>query len=1536
MKSQSATHSLSGMEIAVIGMAGRFPGANNLEVFWRNVRDGIESVSVLSEPELLAAGVDPKLLRDHRYVRARAVLEDIDLFDAAFFGFTPREAELLDPQQRLFLESAWEALEHAGYSSDLYDGAIGVYGGASLSGYLFNLMPERHLLQSASDMAAVLAADKDFLATRVSYKLDLEGPSLTVQTACSTSLVAVHLACQGLLSGECDMALAGGVSISVPQTVGYLYQEGGIASPDGHCRTFDVKAQGTVGGSGVGVVVLKRVNDALADGDRIVALIKGSAVNNDGAKKVGYTAPRIEGQAKVIMAAQALAAVDPRSIGYVEAHGTATPMGDPIEIAALTHAFRSQTDDRQFCAIGSVKTNIGHLDAAAGIAGLIKAALALEHRLIPPSLHFTQPNPQINFGASPFYVNRVPTEWKAAGEPRRAGVSSFGIGGTNAHVVLEEAPEQEPSGPTRSWQLLAWSAKTPSALETMTDRLAAHLHEHSKGSLADAAFTLQVGRKAFPHRRLLVCQTREEAVEMLEGSRRHQMLTGGPVTSEPAVVFMFSGQGAQYVNMGRELYDTEAIFREQVDHCVHLLRPELGLDLRQILYPAKGQADAAQQQLDQTAMTQPALFVIAYALARLWMSWGVRPHAMIGHSLGEYVAACLAGVFSLSDALTLVTVRGRLMQQQPRGAMLAVPLSEDQVVPHLREGLSLAAVNAPTQCVVSGLSEDIEQLERTLAERGIEGRRLQTSHAFHSGMMDPILDPFEHRLRAMTRRAPQIPYVSNVTGTWITAAEIDDPHYWSRHLRETVRFAAGVRTLRGQSDCVLLEVGPGQTLATLAAQGCDGPTDVKPLSSLRRPRTTTPRGSETACLLNTLGNLWLTGVSVDWFGLHAGERRRRVPLPPYPFERRRYWLTRQPQDSEGLRSPSGRKPDIADWFYVPSWKRSVPPLERSTNDRGPSSWLVLLDDGLVGQDLVSRLERDGHMVTTVAIGERFQRIGDGAYSIQPGHRDDYDALRQELARLGRHPDVIVHCWSLSEETRPPAAVFECVQERGFYSLLFLAQAFAGHRRLAIIALSNGVHGVTGQEVLRPEKATLLGACRVIPQEYPDVRCRNVDIELGSSRVDTMATLTDRILIEAGVETAESTVAYRGAHRWAEVFEPIKLERVEQRPLLLRQHGVYLLTGGLGGVGLVLAEYLARTVQARLVLTSRSEPTPEQRQRVDELERLGADVLVMSADAADIVAMQAVVDSARERFGEIHGVIHAAGIPGGGMIDLKTLAAVREELAPKAIGALVLDDLFKEQRLDFLAFCSSLNAVTGGFGQVGYCAANAFLDALAHFRAAARSTYTLSINSDRWRQVGMAIDAELRLKSLGIEESDRGMTANEGQEVFHRLLGQATLPQVLISTRMFPSPVEDSEAQLAATALKAGQRFAGSERRHPRPSSVGVYVAPATAVEEQLAAIWEQVFGIDGIGTQDNFFALGGESLLALQIVNRIRDAFRVEVPVRQFYENSSIAGVASIIEAARDNGPPVVDAIVPCPRESLRPAGPARDAMTLSVEGSSR
>lgn len=881
-------------EVAVVGMAGRFPGAPDLEAFWRNLREGVESISRFSDEELLAAGVEPALLADPRYVRARGTIQGAELFDAPFFGFSPREAAIIDPQQRVFLECAWEALERAGVDPETFDGRIGVYAGSTFSTYLVvNLLS--HLPSPDESWRMVLANDKDTLATRVSYKLDLRGPSLSVGTACSTSLVAVHMARQALLDYECDMALAGGVTVRSPQATGYLYQEDGILSPDGHCRPFDAEGRGTVFSSGAGIVVLKRLSDALADGDTVHAVLKGSAINNDGAQKVGFTAPSVEGQAEVIARAMALGGVDPETVGYVETHGTATPLGDPIEIAGLTRAFRAAEGGRRgSCALGSVKGNIGHTDSAAGVAGLIKAILALEHREIPPSLWIERPNPRIDFEGSPFFVNGKLRPWEAGDGPRRAGVSSFGIGGTNAHVVLEEAPElPETSPPARPWQLLVLSAKSGTALEAATERLAEHLREarwegEPEAYLANVAHTLQTGRRALPWRRAVVCRGREDALEALAG--RERLLDGTPGEGSPAVAFLFPGQGSQRLGMGRELYETERVFRGELDAMAEALRPHLdGRDLRELLFPGEARREEAARLLGRTSFTQPALFVIETALARLWMSWGVRPEALLGHSIGEYVAAHLAGTLPLEGALALVAARGRLVEELPGGAMLAVPLAEAEVVPLLGEDLSLAAVNGPGQCVASGTEEAVEVLRAALAERGVEGRRLATSHAFHSRQMEPALAPFTELVRRASLRPPEIPFLSNVTGRWITAEEATDPGYWARHLRQTVRFADGLEGLLAEPNRLLLEVGPGRSLTRLARRLCDSRGERQRLSIPSLPPAEEGQG-EVASALTALGHLWAAGVRVDWKAFKGGEHRRRVPLPTYPFERRRYWM----------------------------------------------------------------------------------------------------------------------------------------------------------------------------------------------------------------------------------------------------------------------------------------------------------------------------------------------------------------------------------------------------------------------------------------------------------------------------------------------------------------------------------------------------------------------------------------------------------------------------------------------------------------------
>jgi phthiocerol/phenolphthiocerol synthesis type-I polyketide synthase E len=877
-------------KIAVVGMAGRYPQAWNIAEFWNNLVEGKECVTFFSEDELRAAGISPDLLSRSNFVKAQGVCPGTFLFDAPFFSYTPREAEFLDPQQRVFLECTWEALEDAGYDASAYPGRIGLFAGCGATHYLAQLMnvPGIHKLADAFTLATY--NDKDFLATRVGYKLNLRGPCISVQTACSTSLVSIVMACQSLLSFQSDIAMGGGVTLITQETGGYLYQEGGIHSPDGHCRAFDADARGIVGGAGAGVVVLKRLEDALADRDTIRAVIVGMGINNDGSARVGYSAPGVNGQTAVSSDAIAMAGINPETIQYVECHGTATPMGDPIEIAALTNSFRAYTEKKNFCAVGSVKTNIGHTDAASGVAGFTKTVLALKNKLIPASLHFRKPNPDIDFANSPFYVNTELQEWKTDGSPRRAGVSSFGLGGTNAHVVLEEAPEQEPSPANRPWNLLVWSAKTESAVEKMAANLAKHLTLHPGDSLSDAAYTLQVGRKFFPYRRAVVCQDAQDAITTLEAASPERLMAGYREQEPGPVAFLFPGQGPQYVNMGRQLYLHERVFREQVDRCAEILKAHLDLDPRDVLYPSGGHEHAAAL-LDQIKYTTPILFTVEYALAKLWLEWGLKPAGMIGHSTGEYAAACVAGVFSLEDALRLVSARGRLMQQAPEGCMTGVLLPEKDLTPLLAAvgRISLAAINGPFACVVSGCEPAMAELERVLAERGVLHRRLHVSCAAHSEMMDPILDGFRNELNKTKFSAPSLRYVSCVSGNWIDPAEVTDPEYWVRHVRQTVRFSEGIAQLLKEPDRILLEVGPARMLTSLVAQHPLRSADHVTLCSLPHPKED-PQ-SDLEFILSTAGQLWLEGVTLDWTAFYDGQNPHRIPLPTYPFERQRYQLT---------------------------------------------------------------------------------------------------------------------------------------------------------------------------------------------------------------------------------------------------------------------------------------------------------------------------------------------------------------------------------------------------------------------------------------------------------------------------------------------------------------------------------------------------------------------------------------------------------------------------------------------------------------------
>jgi len=958
--------------IAIIGMAGRFPKAPDLDAFWKNLRGKVEAIRFSTRKELQALGVEQARFENPNFIPAGSCFDQVEMFDAGFFGVPPREAEITDPQQRVFLECAWEALENAGYFGENYSGAIGVFAGAAMNTYLLcNLIPAPDALRSLELLQLNVGNSPDFLTTRVSYKLNLRGPSHTVQTACSTSLVAIHVACQSLLTGESDMALAGGVSVNLKLRHGYEYLEGSMTSPDGHCRAFDCRAQGTIFGSGVGVVVLKKLEAALRDGDQVHAVIKGTAINNDGSFKIGYTAPSIHGQAQVISEALANAGVEADSIQYVEAHGTGTPLGDPIEVQALTKAYRTQSKRRGYCALGSVKTNVGHLDAAAGVAGLIKTVLALKHREIPPTLHFVEANPELGLEETPFYVNSEVKEWKANGHPRRAGVSAFGVGGTNAHVVLEEAPRVERAVGGSKRQLLVISARSGPALERATENLAGHLKRHPELELRDVAYTLQAGRKSFAHRRFVTCQSVAEAVEALEKKDQNRLFSGEQEQQERPVVFLFPGQGSQYAGMGQGLYAEPGAYRGEFDRCAEILRDEMQVDLREVLYGQAGD----RKELEETWLVQPAMFAVEYAIARTWMSWGVEPEAMLGHSLGEYVAACLAGVFSLEEGLRLVARRGRLMQSCEPGAMLAVGVGTSEAAAMAAAGLSLAAVNGPQQCVLSGTRHAVEELERRLAQDGISSRRLKTSHAFHSATMDPMLARFRLEVQKIRLQDPQRKYLSNVTGTWISKQAATDPEYWVEQLRHTVRFAESMSELLKDPRRIFLETGPGQALIRAARQQTGGNRSRSLLSSFVAPE------APDCGAVQTLGALWLAGASIDWNRLHAGDGAQRVALPTYPFERQRYWIEpeeRAPKPAEASGDFTDRVPDRrngnGNGISMPAQVCAAPCQTQGLHDR-PQLKNAYVPPGSAAERTIAEFCQQALGIKEVGIDDNFFELG---------------------------------------------------------------------------------------------------------------------------------------------------------------------------------------------------------------------------------------------------------------------------------------------------------------------------------------------------------------------------------------------------------------------------------------------------------------------------------------------------------------------------------------------------------------------------------
>lgn len=1483
------------LDVAIIGMACKFPQANNVQEFWSNIcngRDCLTNFGMTSEPENMPPN----------FVPIKGIIENIDKFDAKFFGFNPSDASFLDPQQRLFLECAWEALEFSGNKVNS-DKIISVFAGMADSSYLQENLLKNNLFRQKNDWFNTrVATSIGTLSTKISYHLNLRGKSLNINTACSTGLVAVDQACQDLVTGNSDIAMAGGVSIDLHQRTGYLYQENGIESIDGKCRPFSDEASGTVFSDGVGVVVLKRLEDAVHDNDTIYAVVKGCGVNNDGKDKVGYVAPGMRGQSEAIHKAILQSQVNPENIGFIEGHGTATSLGDLIEVDALNEAYKQFTHKTHYCVLGSVKGNIGHTDISAGIAGLIKATLCLYYKKIPPTINFIKPNPNIDFINSPFFVNTKLLDWNSnLGGYRYAGVSAFGVGGTNAHIVLEEYGQNHSQPGVFQNQLLIFSGKSKPSLHenklNLTKYLANEFNKKEPNNLSDIAYTLQTGREAFQWRSFVVGSQATTVIQDIANSSSLLSSDKDP----NSVVFMFSGQGTQYQKMAMQLIEHNPYFASVVAECNDIIKQYLDHDITTIINE--------HNLINQTQYTQPALFTIEYALTKLFMSYNILPAALIGHSIGEYVAACISGIFTLEDAISLICKRGTLMAKVNKGEMLAIECTKEDFlmwVGNMNVGLALH--NSFHSCVAAGLAEDISKLQRLLDSKGIAHKKLKVSHAFHSYLMDEICEVFKGYASEITLSTPQIPLISNLTGTWLTDIDAISPNYWSQHLRHTVLFKDGIETLVHEGYSIFVEIGPGHTLCSFAKEtiGKDLPkyciTSTLPSHSESR--------SDEFQLLTAIGALWQYGLNIDWLAFYGDEKRLHIPLPTYSFQRQRYWIE---PDKFSNNTGLNVRNDISEWFFKPDWILSQDWLSKVEDipEINNYEWIVFANNVPTTKLIVQTIQQLIPTIKVISQAPDYSKIDNGHYEININEKDHYIKVFKDLKTELQSPIIILNLLPFQEYNDfMTSKEVDLALNQTFWGLLYIVQAYIEINTdtpLRCLNVTIGSQKVFRTDKISPVNASLTGICRVTPQEHPLLKLQLLDLQ-NILEPPIIQGVINYCINGDWDSLLNPITAIRDNYQYQLTYNNIKLNRSLPR---VPNNGVYLITGGLGGISLALCEKIALTaLKPVFILISRSEIPPEEQwdqiingqphnklgaklKILTYLKSLGAILQIENGDIGKFDSVDRIVNKVMSQHGKINGVIHAAGVAGGGLIQLKTKDQAYNVLQPKIHGTYNLARALRNNNLDFVVLCSSISALVGESGQVDYCGANACLDAFAASNIF-KSKLTVSINWNTWQLVGMAVETE-RPEDITYFDRDNDITPTNGQDLFMQILNNQY------------SNVAISKYDLVAFSKVMAEQNkidAPTLSKTPRDDLDldDEYLAPSNLNEEKMVRLWQDSLGIDQIGITDDFFNLGGHSLKALRLIEGINKTFSSNLTLQDLYENRTILKlVTRIVKSSNSN-----------------------------------